>query len=99
MGINVEHVKLDSYQEYRIPVDVIATRDDFAADRNVGVPSRVSVGRSLPIRYASELQMSIELDKLHHLRPVGEYKFKVPSSIPTAQKVPVAAKMIPGEGR
>jgi hypothetical protein len=54
---------------------------------------------SLPIRYASELQTSIELDKLHHLRPVGEYKFKVPSCIPTAQKVPVAAKMTPGEGR
>jgi len=54
---------------------------------------------SLPKRYASELQTSIELDKLHHLRPVGEYKFKVPSSVPTAQKVQVAAKIIPGEGR
>lgn len=54
---------------------------------------------SLTKRYANELQISIELDTLHHLRPVGEYKFKVPSSIPTAQKVPVAAKMTPGEGR
>lgn len=54
---------------------------------------------SLPKRYASELQTRIELDKLRHLRPVGEYKFKVPSSVPTAQKVQVAAKMIPGEGR
>ena len=97
--MNVEHVKLNSYQEYRIPVDVMATRDDFAADRNVGVPSRVSVGMSLPIRCVSKLQTSTELDKLHHLRPVEEYKFKVPSSIPTAQKVPVAAKMTPGEGR
>ena len=80
-------------------MDVMATRDDFAADRNVGVPSRVRVSMSLPIRFASELQTSIEQDKPHHLRPVGEYKFKVPSSIPTAQKVPVAAKMTPGEGR
>jgi hypothetical protein len=63
------------------------------------MPSRVSVGMSLSIYYASELQTTIELDKLHHLRPVGEYKFKVPSSIPTAQKVPEAAKMTPGEGR
>jgi hypothetical protein len=59
----------------------------------------VSVGTSLTLRYVSKLQTSIELDRLHHLRPVGEYKLKVPSSIPTAQKVPVAAKMTPGEGR
>lgn len=99
VGMNVEHAELDSYQEYKIPVDVIATRDDFAADRNVGVPSRVSIGMSLPMRYAGESQTSIRLDKPHHLRPVGEYKFKVPSNIPTAQKVLVAAKMTPGEGR
>ena len=54
---------------------------------------------SLPIHYASELQVSIELDTFHHLRPVEEYRFKVPFSIPTAQTVLVAAKMTPGEGR
>lgn len=59
-----------SYQEYSTPVDVTATREDLAADRSVAVPSRVRDGMSLSIRY--ELQTSIELDKFHHLRPVGE---------------------------
>jgi hypothetical protein len=35
------------YQEYNMPLDVIATRADLAADRSVAVPSSISVDMSL----------------------------------------------------
>jgi hypothetical protein len=44
---------MNTYQEYRTPADVIATKADFAPDRKLVIPSSVRVGISLAISYES----------------------------------------------
>jgi len=51
--VHADKFKIMSYQEYSMPVDVIPTRVDLAADKSVTVPSRVRVDMSLLKRQKS----------------------------------------------